>query len=795
MNFIYRLVMIAAVLVLANVTPVHAESLAQLLQQGQENLENGHFYAAKMQFAQAEQQATEQQDSYNLVLIKALQGYMASQRQNDEEAEQLLTSALEQAKTNNWYDLSLRTNLYLGQLDLHSENIRQATEHFQQAISQPEQVTDKALLVSGFYQLAKIDIEHRNLQQAAQHLQQAKALMSKLPANPANSELWLTIGYKNLQLYQLSPKNDFLVAAFSDLNHALALARQNKQSRIQTAALKHLAYLYKQQQRNNEAIQLLQEAINIAQKADANDALIDLNWHAGQLYQQQNQPKLAIAVYREAVKNIDTVRLDIPVSYQHGQSSFRETFAPIYLGLADLLLRQSAVAKTSEQQALLAEAQDSIERLKKSELEDYFQSRCDISATPINLKKTDTHAAAIYPISLPDRLEIIIYSAAGLQRFSSPVTAKELEQRVRQFSSDLRNYKKYVDSKKEQEQLSHKKQQAQRLYHWLIAPAEAFLKQQNIETLVYMPDGVLRLMPLAALHDGKQFVIENYAVVTSPGMSLIASENHQYQSSMLLAGMSLPGDVVKDLPDSFLSPFMGTTPEKTFNRSLTRDLQRAMEPIKKRELTASQQQEKKRDIQEFLKKPEVIDNLQKILTLPGVDTEIKELAEKNNTGYLLNDGFTLENFTHTLTETPHTILHIASHGVFGNTAEDSFIMTYDKILNLNQLETLLSSDYFRQHPIDLLTLSACQTAEGDDRSPLGISGVAIKAKVHSALGSLWSVADDATAELMTTFYQSLKKPNQTKAKALQEAMLKLLQQKDFADPFFWSPFILIGNWM
>lgn len=794
MNFIYRIVIVAAFVALANVTPVQAEDLAQLLQQGQENLENGHYYAAKMQFSQAEQQATEQQDSYNLALIKALQGYMASQRQNDEEAEQLLTSALQQAKTNNWYDLISRIHLYLGQLAKHSENIRQATEHFQQALAQPEKVVDKALLVSGFYQLAKIDIEHRSLQKAWQHLQQAKTLLAKLPANPANSQLWLTIGYKNLQLYQLSAKNEFLVAAFSDLNHALTLARQNKQPRIQTAALKHLAYLYKQQQRIGEAVKLLQEAVSIAQKAEANDALIDLNWQAGQLYQQQKQPKLAIAAYREAVKNIDIVRLDIPVSYQHGQSSFRETFAPIYLALADLLLRQSAAAKATEQQALLAEAQDSIERLKKSELEDYFQSRCDISATPINLKKTDTHAAAIYPISLSDRLEIIVYTAAGLQRFSSAVTAKQLEQQVRQFASDLRNYKKFADLNKEQAQLLYKKQQGQRLYQWLIAPVADLLKQQNIETLVYMPDGALRLMPLAALYDGKHFVIENYAVVTSPGMSLIGSENNQPQSSMLLAGMSLPGDVVKDLPDSFLSPFMGAIPEKTPNRSLTRDLKRAMEPVTKRELTAGEQQDKKRDIQEFLEKPGVVDQLQKILSLPGVDAEIKQLAEKNHTGYLLNDSFSLENFTHTLTETPHTILHIASHGIFGSTAEDSFIMTYDKILNLNQLEALLSSDYFKQHPIDLLTLSACQTAEGDDRSPLGMSGVAIKSKVHSALGSLWSVADDATAELMTTFYQSLKKPQQTKAKALQEAVLKLLKQKDFADPFFWSPFILIGNW-
>jgi CHAT domain-containing protein len=114
---------------------------------------------------------------------------------------------------------------------------------------------------------------------------------------------------------------------------------------------------------------------------------------------------------------------------------------------------------------------------------------------------------------------------------------------------------------------------------------------------------------------------------------------------------------------------------------------------------------------------------------------------------------------------------------------------------MNQLEALLSADYFKQHPIDLITLSACQTAEGDDRSPLGISGIAIKSKVHSALGSLWSVSDEATAKLMSTFYQTLKIPGMGKAKALQQAEISLLKQQEFSDPSFWSPFVLVGDWL
>jgi CHAT domain-containing protein len=771
MNFRYR-IFVCLLMLFASSAFVHADDTANWLQQGQESLANGHYREAETQFFQAEQHAATQKNTDKLILVHALQGYMALQRQQNAEAEQILTAALAQAKQNANPDLIVRIELYLGQLYENRQNQQQARYYFQQAVLNPDKVLDKSLLVSAFYQLAKLAIATHQPQVAWQHIQQAVLLMPALPDNSSNSQLWLNIGYQSLQLYSLSPRDNFLAAAFTHLNHALTRATQNQQPRIQAAALKHLASLYQQQSQFDEAIKLLQEGIKIAQKEDASDLLIDLEWKLGQLYQQQNKPDLAIAAYRQAVNSIERIRIDIPVSYQNGRSSFRDTFAPIYLALADLLLRQSSTLSFAQQQSLLAEARDSIERMKKSELEDYFQSRCDISATPINLQKTDLHAAAFYPIALPDRLEIIVYTADGLRRFTSPVTAKDLEQQARLFAENLRNYADFSESKP----------QAQRLHHWLIAPVQAFLQQQHIETLIYIPDGVLRLVPLAALYDGKHFVIEQYAIATSAGMSLIDSSRIEHKNRLLLAGVSVPGEVVNDLPDSVLSDLVVQTA----------DQKRAGEI---RELSIVEQQQKTRELRQLLRNPVFIEELQRLLSLPNIDTEIKQLAEQNHTDYLLNESFSLENFTQLLQQEPHDILHIASHGFFGNTADDSFIMTYNKILTLNQLDVLLSSDYFKRFPIDLLVLSACQTAEGDDRSPLGLSGVAIKTKVHSALGSLWPVSDQATAELMITFYQSLNTQHQTKVKALQVAMLKILKQTNFANPSFWSAFILIGNWI
>lgn len=778
MRFFYQVVVCLCVLLTSSMI-VQADELAQLLQQGQESLANGHYRDAERQFSQAALKATGQKDTDKFILIRALQGYMALQRQQNKEAEQLLNTALAQAKS---HDLIVRIDLYLGQLYEHNQSKQKALYYFQQAVACPEKIIDKSLLVSAYYQLAKLAIENHQPQQAWQYLQQASTLIKALPANRAMSQLWLNIGYQSLQLYTLSPQNNFLTAAFSHLNNALTQARQDQQPRIQAAALKHLASLYQQQRQIGEAIQLLQEGIRAAQKEEASDLLIDLEWKTGQLYQQQNKPDLAIAAYRHAVNHIEHIKIDIPVSYQNGRSSFRETFAPIYLALADLLLRQSSTVSSNHQQLLLAEARDSIERMKKSELEDYFQSRCDIATNIDVLQKTDPHAAAFYPLPLPDRLEIIVDTVDGLRRFTSKVTAKELEQQARLFSKNLRNYADFSQSKT----------QAQLLHRWLIVPIESFLRQQHIETLIYIPDGVLRLVPLAALYDGKKFVIENYAVATSPGMSLIDNSHIEHQNRMLLAGVSHPGEVISDLPEPLLTNLVIQSSEQKRTGNITTD---NLPTEQSREPDSSEQQKRTRELRKLLRNPVVIEKLQQLLSLPGVDTEIKQLAEQNHSSYLLNESFSLENFIQLLKEKPHDILHIASHGFFGGNAEDSFIMTYNKILNLDQLEILLNSDYFKQFPVDLLVLSACQTAEGDDRSPLGISGVAVKTKVHSALGSLWSVSDEATTELMTTFYSSLIDSHQTKAKALQSAMLKLLKQKNFANPSYWSPFVLIGNWI
>jgi CHAT domain-containing protein len=101
----------------------------------------------------------------------------------------------------------------------------------------------------------------------------------------------------------------------------------------------------------------------------------------------------------------------------------------------------------------------------------------------------------------------------------------------------------------------------------------------------------------------------------------------------------------------------------------------------------------------------------------------------------------------------------------------------------------------RGQPLELLSLSACQTAAGDDRAALGLAGIAIKAGARSALATLWFVNDEASSALVVEFYRQLKNPSMSKAMALRQAQLKVLENPEYQHPIFWAPFLLLNNWL
>ncbi len=180
--------------------------------------------------------------------------------------------------------------------------------------------------------------------------------------------------------------------------------------------------------------------------------------------------------------------------------------------------------------------------------------------------------------------------------------------------------------------------------------------------------------------------------------------------------------------------------------------------------------------------------------LPNVLKELNEVKEIISAKEVIkNSNFTLANLIDNFKANDYSIVHIATHGVFMGEPKDSFLLAYNKKLTMEKLQNLLNLTKYKEG-IELLTLSACQSALGDERSALGLAGVGLRAGAKSAIATLWFVDDEATSIGIRAFYKNLT-IGDSKAKALQKAQIKLLKQKRYAHPSYWAPFLLIGNWL
>ena len=269
---------------------------------------------------------------------------------------------------------------------------------------------------------------------------------------------------------------------------------------------------------------------------------------------------------------------------------------------------------------------------------------------------------------------------------------------------------------------------AQRLYDWFVRPYEPALRAAGVDTLVFVPDGALRTIPMAALHDGEDFLVRRYNLAVTPGLALTDPQPLDREApKLLLAGLS--------------------------------------------------------------------ESVQGFAALQHVEQELRSIEDIFGGQVLLNDGFTSSSFDSRIEGEEFSIVHIASHGTFSGNADQSFILTYDGQISINELADLVRRTRFRDVPLEMLVLSACETASGDEQAALGLAGIAIKAGARSAVGSLWQIDDEATSTLMAQFYRELSDPRSSRAGALRMAQTMLLENDQFNHPFYWSPFLLISNWL
>ncbi len=565
---------------------------------------------------------------------------------------------------------------------------------------------------------ARAALEGGNDPPAATFLVAAAGAIAPLDDGHAKAMALIALGELGLRADPGNPQA--ALAAHQAYRAALAIAEPAGDTRAQSFALGYLGHLYERARRFDEAGQLTRRAIFVTPDAAAADLLYRWHWQDGRIHRAAGRPDEAIAAYRLAVHHLQSIRADLALNLAGGKSSFRSVLGPVYFELADLLLaRGASLGSAPEAGRILEEARATIELSKAAELQDYFQDSCvaEQQARVSSLVQVDAGTAVIYPILLPDRTEIIATFAGGSRQFTIPVGAQALTELVRDYRLKLerRTTRQYLLP-------------AQKLYDILIRPLEPELRQRAVDTLVFVPDGPLRTVPMGALHDGSDFLVARYALATTPGMSLTETRPLQQRTvQVLLNGITVP-------------------------------------------------------VQGFPALPAVSDELQALQKLYGGTT-------------LKDHDFLVANVERELGDKPFSVVHIASHGEFNGDVNQTFLLAYDQKLTMNRLEALIGPSRYRKQPIEMLTLSACQSAAGDDRAALGLAGVAIKAGVRSALASLWYINDESTATLMADFYRQIGMPGASKARALQQAQIALGRDSRYRHPYYWAPFLLIGNWL
>ncbi|ETR68503.1 MAG: hypothetical protein OMM_04525 [Candidatus Magnetoglobus multicellularis str. Araruama] len=185
--------------------------------------------------------------------------------------------------------------------------------------------------------------------------------------------------------------------------------------------------------------------------------------------------------------------------------------------------------------------------------------------------------------------------------------------------------------------------------------------------------------------------------------------------------------------------------------------------------------------------------------MPSVIKEIQAVQSsfQGDTSYcvLLNEKFTVDNFRNAYENDTYHVLHMSTHAEFGESPEETFLVAYDKPITINILEDIVLSGRYRKNNLNLLTLSACQTARGNEQSALGLGGVAVKAGAETAIATLWTVDDTATSLVMAELYSQLNRHQFSPLKALQKTQQIFSQHERYSHPKYWAAFILIGNWM
>jgi CHAT domain-containing protein len=569
----------------------------------------------------------------------------------------------------------------------------------------------------------------------------------------------------------------------------------------ESVALNNLGVAYKEAEDYKKALELHQQSLAIARELNNRDNEATYLSNIASVLVQQNQSELAIVFYKQSINITEEIRQNLGVLPSDQQGLYTKKVAGSYRALANLLLQQDRVL----------EAQEVLDLLKLQELEDYlrdvrgnlqadqsldfwqpeqriltlydqwigenfisqfeaFVNSPDVKALVGQLRRTArgqnlnpeqlarlqdnlqslNKAALLYPLILDDRVELVLVTPTSLVRKTVAVKRVQLNQAIRNFLSAITDPR------------SNPTPNVQQLYQWLIQPIADDLERAQVKTILYAADSQLRYIPLAALHDGKQYLIQRFTL------------NHITAASLT-----------------------------KFKRNGTRPLQ----------ILAAAYSDPQLNYQFQIGGDQFNFNG---LKYAGVEVETLT-KEFPGTTTFFNKDFSRDNVESRLGK--QSIVHLATHAEFvSKSPHDSFIL-----FGSGERVTLADINKWKLPDVDLVVLSACQTATsgGTGEEILGFGYQIQRTGAEAAIASLWSVSDGGTQALMNALYTTLNN-RVSAAEALRQAQIALIT-KDLSavggsrgedawievvstrtglppqvsnhlnHPYYWAPFILIGN--
>ncbi len=543
------------------------------------------------------------------------------------------------------------------------------------------------------------------------------------------------------------------------LNIALNEAQELEDSYAQAYALGNLGSLdeyfatiaqkpTESQQWNKQAQQLTEEALLILQPQVNPEAAYQWQWQLGRLLASQGERDGAITTYESAAQTLDQVRRNLITINSDVQFSFRDNVEPLYRELVSLLLPKG---ETNLPQENLKKSLYYVEALQLAELENFLrctvqnqnnegllagetdnqQAQTELLIKRINrvIQDDPNQKTAFLYPILLPEQVAVILKLPNQEKLAYHLTPKNKDEVEKVVNKATLSLKIKADIDPNEEQ------PLKDLYQILLANSIPDLEQAQAKTLIFILDNVFRPIPMSALHNGQNYLVaQDYATVVVPTVQLLQPLSFQPQQLTALIGGAIKH-------------------RDGFN------------PLEE-----------------------------------NVKSQIAALKKLLPNSKIISDGsFTKATIQQELAANYYPILHLVTHGKFASDPQETFIMTDDEgkdfedySLNINEFENLLQTGKQNQ-AIELLVLSACDSAEGDNRAVLGIAGVAVKSGAKATVAPLWTVDQDSSNLLVEKFYENLTTKEVSKAKALNLAQRYVLQQSNHISPYHWAPFVLVGN--